>query len=104
MKNIFLIILSIITIACAGYTFLNQTEHIPMITMFLSGFALAIFLMTLKINVKNKKLNSYKRELEKEAIASTESSSRVKVLESKIEVLEKALENALKKWYKTMID
>ena len=97
MKNILLIILSIITIACAAYTFLNQTGHIPMITMFLSGFALAIFLMTLKINVKNKKLNSYKRELEKEAIASTESSSRVKVLESKIEVLEKALENALKK-------
>ena len=97
MKNISLIILSIITIVCAGYTFLNQTGHIPMITMFLSGFALAIFLMTLKINVKNKKLNSYKRELEKEAIASTESSSRVKVLESKIEVLEKALENALKK-------
>ena len=97
MKNIFLIILSILTIVCAAYTFLNLTGHIPMITMFLSGFALAIFLMTLKINVKNKKLNSYKRELEKEAIASTESSSRVKVLESKIEVLEKALENALKK-------
>lgn len=97
MKNIFLIILSILTIVCAAYTFLNQTGHIPMITMFLSGFALAIFLMTLKINVKNKKLNSYKRELEKEAIASTESTSRVKVLESKIEVLEKALENALKK-------
>ena len=72
-------------------------NFIPMITMFLSGFALAIFLMTLKINVKNEKLNSYKRELEKESIASTESSSRVKVLESKIEVLEKALENALKK-------
>ena len=97
MKNIFLIILSIPTIVCAAYTFLNQTGHIPMITMFLSGFALAIFLMTLKINVKNKKLNSYKRELEKESIASTESSSRVKVLETKIEVLEKALENALKK-------
>ena len=94
MKNVSLIILSLLTIACAGYTFLNQTGHIPMITMFLSGFALAIFLMTLKINVKNEKLNSYKRELEKESI---ESSSRVKVLESKIEVLEKALENALKK-------
>ena len=97
MKNIFLIILSIISIACVGYTFFNQTGHIPKITMFLLGFALAIFLMTLKMNVKNKKLNSYKRELEKESIASTESSSRVKVLESKIEVLEKALENALKK-------
>ena len=97
MKNVSLIILSLLTIACAGYTFLNQTGHIPMITMFLSGFALAILLMTLKMNVKNEKLNSYKRELEKESIASTESSSRVKVLEAKIEVLEKALENALKK-------
>lgn len=97
MKNVSLVILSIISIVCAGYTFLNQTGHIPMITMYLSGFALAIFLMTLRMNVKNKKLNSYKRELEKESIASTESSSKVKVLESKIEVLEKALENALKK-------
>lgn len=52
--------------------------------------------MGIKLRVKNTKLNSYKRELEKEAISSSENSSRVKVLESKIEVLEKALENALK--------
>ena len=52
--------------------------------------------MGIKLHVKNTKLNSYKRELEKEAISSSENSSRVKVLESKIEVLEKALENALK--------
>ena len=44
---------------------------------------------------KNKKINAYQRQLEKESISSNESSSRVKVLESKIEVLEKALENAL---------
>jgi len=50
----------------------------------------------LQLRVKNNTLNSYKRELEKESITSTESSSRVKVLEAKIEVLEKALENALK--------
>lgn len=97
MKNVSLVILSLLSIACAGYTFLNQTGHIPMIIMFLSGFTLAVFLMTLKVNVKNQKLNSYKRELEKEAIVSTEASSKVKVLESKIVVLEKALENALKK-------
>lgn len=42
-------------------------------------------------------LNMYKRELEKESIDKTENSSRVKVLESKIEVLEKALDEALKK-------
>lgn len=64
--------------------------------IFLSGVLTGILLMGFKLKVKNSKLNSYKRELEKEAISSRENSSRVKVLESKIEVLEKALENALK--------
>ena len=64
--------------------------------IFLSGVLTGILLMGIKLRVKNTKLNSYKRELEKEAISSSENSSRVKVLESKIEVLEKALENALK--------
>ena len=64
--------------------------------IFLSGVLNGILLMGFKLKVKNSKLNSYKRELEKEAISSSENSSRVKVLESKIEVLEKALENALK--------
>ena len=64
--------------------------------IFLSGVLTSILLMGIKLRVKNTKLNSYKRELEKEAISSSENSSRVKVLESKIEVLEKALENALK--------
>ena len=64
--------------------------------IFLSGVLTGIVLMGFKLKVKNSKLNSYKRELEKEAISSSENSSRVKVLESKIEVLEKALENALK--------
>ena len=64
--------------------------------IFLSGVLTGILLMGFKLKVKNSKLNSYKRELEKEAISSSENSSRVKVLESKIDVLEKALENALK--------
>lgn len=64
--------------------------------IFLSGVLTGILLMGIKLRVKNTKLNSYKRELEKEAISSSENSSKVKVLESKIEVLEKALENALK--------
>ena len=64
--------------------------------IFLSGVLTGILLMGFKLKVKNSKLNSYKRELEKEAISSSENSSRVKVLESKIEVLAKALENALK--------
>ena len=64
--------------------------------IFLSGVLTGILLMGFKLKVKNSKLNSYKRELEMEAVSSSENSSRVKVLESKIEVLEKALENALK--------
>lgn len=59
--------------------------------IFLSGVLTGILLMGIKLRVKNTKLNSYKREIEKEAISSSENSSRVKVLESKIEVLEKLL-------------
>ena len=40
---------------------------------------------------------AYKRELEKESIAGDEASAQIKVLKSKIEVLEKALEQALNK-------
>ena len=64
--------------------------------IFLSGVLTGILLMGIKLRVKNTKLNSYKREHEIEAISRSDNSSRVKVLESKIEVLEKALENALK--------
>lgn len=45
----------------------------------------------------NDKLKNYKRELEKKSVNSSEKSSQVQVLESKIEVLEKALQNALDK-------
>ncbi len=53
--------------------------------------------MMIKINSKNNRIDSYKRELEKESVSSDEAAAKVKVLESKIQVLEKALENALKK-------
>ena len=67
------------------------------IGIFISGIGVGIFLMSLRLNVKNNTISSYKRELEKESITSDENSAKVKVLESKIKVLEKALENALKK-------
>jgi len=72
-----------------------MNNYIFYINIFLLGVITGLILMSIKLKVKNSKLNSYKRELEKEAIAGEENSSRVKVLESKIEVLEKALENAL---------
>ena len=65
--------------------------------IFLTGLIVGILLMGIQLKIKNTKLRSYARELEKESISSDENSSRVKVLEAKIEVLEKALENALKK-------
>ena len=65
--------------------------------IFFAGLLIGILLMAFRLRIKDIRLKSYARELEKESIASDENSSRVKVLESKIEVLEKALEQALKK-------
>lgn len=74
-----------------------MNTYLLYILIFFAGFILGLLLMTIVLKIKTSKLSSYKRELEKESVQSLESSSRVKVLESKIEVLEKALENALKK-------
>ena len=79
-----------------SYFYLNNVQY-RLFGMFIAGMLFGIFLMNIKLNVKNERISTYKRELEKEAVLSTESDAKVKVLESKIEVLEKALENALKK-------
>lgn len=77
--------------------FLNLNFVLQLSIIFILGFFLGVFLMNILLVVKNKKLGIYKRQLEKESISSDENVARVKVLESKIQVLEKALENALKK-------
>ncbi|MBO6271437.1 hypothetical protein J6O48_01510 [bacterium] len=64
---------------------------------FVAGMAFVAFVYEFLTSATSKSLNAYKRELEKESIDKTESSSKIKVLESKIEVLEKALDEALKK-------
>jgi len=97
MKNFLFIILAIIFLGAAAYITLNYSGIYAFGVVFVCGFLFGYFLMNLKLKVKNDKLNIYKRELEKESIVSNESSSKIKVLESKIEVLEKALDNALKK-------
>ena len=58
--------------------------------------AVKLLLMNILVVVKNKKINIYQRKLEKESISSDENLAKVRVLEAKIQVLEKALENALK--------
>ena len=98
MKNLILSLLYLIisaSLAWCSYTYLSGRYEL--LGIFASGIIFGIFLMSLRLNVKNDKINSYKRELEKESINSDNSASKVRVLESKIEVLEKALENALKK-------
>lgn len=58
----------------------------------------AMFFFLLPVLKQNKeKESAYERRLEKTSVSKDESSSKVKVLEAKIEVLEKALEDALKK-------
>ena len=98
MKKIFysafVLSLSILSAYCS-YTFL--TGKYLLVGVFFSGICFGIFLMLFRLNVKNNKLDSYKIKLEKESIATDESSAKVKVLEQKISVLEKALENAINK-------
>lgn len=66
-----------------------------MIYMFAGGFALAGLIFEIMQFKTSDSLEAYKRELEKESLDSNESASKIKVLESKIEVLEKALQDAL---------
>ena len=75
--------------------FLSLNIYFQLGITFATGFILGILLMTIFIIVKNKKINVYQRKLEKESISSDKNSAKVKVLEAKIQVLEKALENAL---------
>ena len=96
-KTILSIILILLSLFEGYYSYTNLTGKWLLAGIFISGLGFGMFLMFLKLNVKNDKINSYKRELEKESISSDENSAKVKVLEQKIEVLEKALEKALKK-------
>ena len=76
--------------------FLSLPFVYQMLIAFFSGALVTFVLMTFFVFVKENKVKAYQRQLEKEAISSDENSARVKVLEQKIEVLEKALEKALK--------
>lgn len=75
--------------------FLNLKFEYQLLFAFLAGVTFDYFIMMAIMFVKNNKITAYQRQLEKEAISSDENAARVKVLESKIQVLEKALENAL---------
>lgn len=77
------------------------TYHVSLVQIilfdFVAGLLVGIFWAAAFYIQVQKKLKEYQRKLEKTSVQSTEDSSKVSVLESKIEVLEKALKSALDK-------
>lgn len=76
-------------------TVLNMSLLICII--FLAGFTTAKLIFIPLLMQNKEKTGAYERRLEKTAVSNDESSAKVKVLENKIQVLEKALAEALKK-------
>lgn len=68
-----------------------------LIAVFFAGILIGILLMSIFYFRSEKKLKEYKRKLEKTSIKTDEGSSKVAVLEAKIQTLEKALQSALEK-------
>ncbi len=91
---IFLRILSILILVSISYLCYELKDY-KLIIFTCCGFITGVlFTLSYVLDVA-RKLKVYKREFEKNSINSDESASKVKVLESKIEVLEKALQDAL---------
>lgn len=65
------------------------------IVFFLGIFSVIFFFAPLYASLKTK-FTAYKRELEKGSISNSNGEAKIKVLENKITVLEKALDDALK--------
>lgn len=74
-----------ITLNMAVYTLL----------IFILGEISAIFFFAPIYSSLKEKFNAYKRELEKGSISNTSAEAKIQVLENKITVLEKALDDAL---------
>jgi len=64
--------------------------------IFILGEISAIFFFAPLYTSLKEKFNAYKRELEKGSISNTSAEAKIQVLENKITVLEKALDDALK--------
>ena len=83
----------------AGITLLSskigQILHITLIVFILGEISAIFFFAPLYTSLKEK-FNAYKRELEKGSISNTSAEAKIQVLENKITVLEKALDDALK--------
>lgn len=67
------------------------------LAVFVLGILAVVFFFAPLYNSLKEKYNAYKRELEKGSISNTSAEAKIGVLENKISVLEKALEDALKR-------
>ena len=76
---------------------LTVNMGILILAVYILGSWAAIFFVKPFLMKSREKEGAYERRLEKTAVSNDESNARVKVLENKIQVLEKALEDALKK-------
>ena len=99
MRNYILLLILIaafIGTVAWGINYVNDVQTLSIYTIII--FTIGILVGTIRTSIiQGKRFQALKREEEKNAINSTESQAKVKVLEAKIQTLEKALENALKK-------
>ena len=77
----------------------TKTFSVPFFTLSVlcAGLLAGLFLFVPFYLTQTEQLYAYKRELEKSSIKTDSSSSQVKVLQAKVNVLEKALKEALNK-------
>ena len=113
MKSFFLNFTTLVMIGVLGYAawvnransmqfdFVSAGIHcsggVILLVSFIFGFAAAVIFMLQFLDKKNTAVKAYERRLEKTSVSNDESSAKIKVLESKIQVLEKSLEEALKR-------
>lgn len=93
---IFLRLIAILLISFGVYEMYMLKSEWTIIVGAMSFLAGVLFTFSY-VWISNTRLKSYKRELEKSSVNTSENASKVEVLESKIEVLEKALKSALEK-------
>ncbi len=75
---------------------INLNMALYTLIIFILGEIAAIFFFAPLYTSLKEKFNAYKRELEKGSISNTSAEAKIQVLENKITVLEKALDDALK--------
>lgn len=93
-------LLAVLLIGLWSYCFFKFNPNTEVLiygtAMCTTGIIIGIALVANNLKSQIGKISALKREEEKKSISSTESQAKVKVLEAKIQTLEKALETALK--------